>query len=193
MIANVHTGRKALICISLLIALTVELTISRAAAFAQNYGTGLLPPPSAGSAGNATVPSDSATPIPPSQPSEAADSTQMGTTAVPSDSSTTMQPSLPSTAGIATKLGIIASLLAVPVYGRGPLTVDFYVGLANPHGSLIYQWNFGDGAVSVMQASVYMLHVYQHPGTYVCSLNLTSAQGLSRTVFTTITVQPSQS
>lgn len=193
MIANVHIGRKALICISLLIALTVELTIFGAAAFAQNYGTGLLPPPSAGSAGNVTVPSDSATPTQPSQPSEASDVTQMGTTAVPSDPGTTMQPSLPSTAGIATQLGITATLLAVPVYGRGPLTVDFYVGLANPHGSLVYQWNFGDGAVSVMQASVYLLHVYQHPGTYLCSLSLTSAQGLTTTVFTRITVQPSQS
>ena len=192
MIANVQIGRKALICISLLIALTVELTIFGAATFAQNYATGLLPPPSAGTAGNATLPSDSATPTQPSQPSEASDATQMGTTAVPSDPGTTMQPSLPSTAGIATQ-GITATLLAVPVYGRGPLTVDFYVGLANRQGSLVYEWNFGDGAVSVMQASVYMLHVYQHPGTYVCSLNLTSAQGFSTTVFTTITVQPSQS
>src|ERR1700689_3039255 len=109
MIANVHIGRKTLIRISLLIALTVELTIFGAAAFAQNYGTGLLPPPSAGSAGTATVPSASAPPP---------------------------QPSLPSTAGIATQLGITATLLAVPVNGRGPLTVDFYVGLANPDGSL---------------------------------------------------------
>jgi PKD repeat protein len=160
MIANMHIGRKALIRISLLIPLTVELTIFGAAAFAQNYGTGLLPPPSAGSAGNATVPSDSATPT---------------------------QPSLPSTAGIATQLGITATLLAVPVNGRGPLTVDFYVGLANRQGSLVYQWNFGDGAVSVTQAGVYMLHVYQHPGTYLCSLSLTSAQGLTTTVFTRIT------
>src|SRR5271156_3104736 len=105
MIANVYIGRKALICISLLIALTVELTIFGAAAFAQNYGTGLLPPPSAGSAGNATVPSDSATPTQPSQPSEASDATQMGTTAVPSDPSTTMQPSQPATAGPAIPLG----------------------------------------------------------------------------------------
>jgi len=190
MIANAHIGRKTLICISLLIPLTVELTILGATAFGQNYGTGLPPPTSAGSAGNVTVPGDSATPT---QPSEASDANQMGTTAVPSDPGTTMQPSLPSEAGIATKLGITATLLAVPVYGMGPLTVAFYVGLATPHGSLVYQWNFGDGAVSVMQASVYMLHVYQQPGTYLCSLSLTSAQGLTTTVFTRITVQPSQS
>jgi len=193
MIANVHIVRKALICMSLWIALTVELAIFGAAAFAQNYGTALLPPPSAGSAEGATVSSDSATPIPPSLPSEAADSTQVETTAVPSDSSTTIQPNLPAKAGIATQSGITATLLAVPVNGRGPLTVDFYVGLANRQGSLVYEWNFGDGAVSVMQASVYMLHVYQHPGSYLCTLSLTSAQGLTTTVFTTITVQPSQS
>jgi PKD repeat protein len=104
-----------------------------------------------------------------------------------------MQPSPPAKVGIATQPGITATLLAVPVNGRGPLTVDFYVGLANPHGSLVYEWNFGDGAVTVMQASVYMLHVYQQPGTYLCTLSLTSAQGLTTTVFTTITVQASQS
>jgi hypothetical protein len=193
MIANVHLGRKGLICVSLLIALTAKLTIFGTAAFAQNYETGLLPPPSADSAGNASAPSDSATPTPPSPPSEASDPTQMGTTAAPNDPGTTMQPSLPSKSGIATQLGITPTLLAVPVYGMGPLTVDFYVGLANRQGSLVYEWNFGDGAVSVMQAGVYMLHVYQHPGTYLCTLSLTSAQGLTTTVFTTITVQPSQS
>jgi PKD repeat protein len=174
---------------SLWIALTVELTIFGAATFAQNYAPGLLPPSSASSAGSAT---DSATPISPNLPSEATDSTQMGTTAVPNDSST-MQPSLPAKAGIATQAGITATLLAVPVNGRGPLTVDFYVGLANRQGSLVYQWNFGDGTVSAMQASVYMLHVYQQPGSYLCTLSLTSSQGLTTTVFTTITVQPSQS
>jgi hypothetical protein len=71
MISNVHIVRKALICVSLWIALTVELTIFGAATFAQNYAPGLLPPPSAGSAGSATVLSDSATPIPPNLPSEA--------------------------------------------------------------------------------------------------------------------------
>jgi hypothetical protein len=193
MIANVHIGRKALICISLLIALTVELTIFRAAASAQNYGTGLLPPPSAGSAGNATVPSDSATPTQPSQLSEASDATQMETTAVPGDPGTTIPPSLPSTAGNAAQMGVTATLLGVPVNGTAPLTVGFYVGVANFRGSLAYQWNFGDGAESLLPAGVFMLHVYQHPGTYLCELNLTTLQGNSTTLFATITVQPSQS
>src|ERR1700677_418221 len=37
-----------------------------------------------------------------------------------------------------------ASLLAVPVVGTAPLTVDFYVGLANTSGSLEDEWVFGD-------------------------------------------------
>ena len=41
-----------------------------------------------------------------------------------------------------------ARLLAVPVVGTAPLTVDFYVGLANFPDSLFYEWNFGDGALS---------------------------------------------
>ena len=100
-----------------------------------------------------------------------------------------MLPSLPSGAGNAARMGVTATLLGVPVYGTAPLTVDFYVGLASPRGSLIYQWNFGDGAVSLLPAGVYMLHVYTHPGTYSCSLNLTTAHGQSTTLFTTITVR----
>jgi hypothetical protein len=52
----------------------------------------------------------------------------------------------------ATQMGIGATLLGVPVYGTAPLTVDFYVGLANPAGSLAYKWNFSDGAVSLLSA-----------------------------------------
>jgi len=59
------------------------------------------------------------------------------------------------------------SLLAVPVVGTAPLTVDFYVGLANTPVSLVYEWNFGDGAESFLPAEPYMLHVYQNPGTYM--------------------------
>ena len=86
----------------------------------------------------------------------------------------------------------IAGLLEVPAYGAAPLTFDFYVGLASPHSPLVYHWKFGDGAVSLIPAGPYMLHVYQHPGTYSCSLSLTTAQGKSTTVFTMITVKPHQ-
>lgn len=86
-----------------------------------------------------------------------------------------------------------ASLLAVPVVGTAPLTVDFYVGSANTHGSLIYEWNFGDSVESFLPADPYMIHVYQHPGIYTCELELTNAQGQSTTLQTTIVVRPHQS
>ena len=86
-----------------------------------------------------------------------------------------------------------ASLLAVPVVGTAPLTVDFYVGSANTHGSLIYEWNFGDSVESLLPADPYMIHVYQHPGIYTCEVELINAQGQSTTLQTTIVVRPHQS
>jgi len=163
MSTNLHIVRKAPICVFLLIVLTAELTASGAAAFAQNYGTGMQSAPVL--AGSAIVPGDFGTPLQPSPQSET---------------------------GNATRQGISATLLGVPVYGTAPLTVDFYVGIANPKGSPVYRWNFGDGAVSLLPAGVYMLHVYRHPGTYLCSLNLTTAQGRLTTAFSTIVVQPRQ-
>ena len=160
---NMHIVPKALISIFLLVVLTADLTATGAAAFAQNYGTGMQSAP--GSAGNAIVPGDSGRPLQPSPPSETSD---------------------------ATRQGISATVLAVPGYGTAPLTVDFYVAIANPEGSTVYRWNFGDGAMSLLPAGVYMLHVYRHPGTYLCSLRLTSTQRRSTTVFTTIVVQPRQ-
>jgi PKD repeat protein len=83
-----------------------------------------------------------------------------------------------------------ASLLAVPVVGTAPLTVDFYVGLANTSGSLLDEWIFGDGVELFLPGQPFMLHVYQHPGTYTCELGLIDAQGITTTVFATITVKP---
>ena len=85
-----------------------------------------------------------------------------------------------------------ASLLAVPVVGTAPLTVDFYVGSANTSGSLIYEWNFGDSVESFVPADPYMIHVYEHPGIYTCELELTNARGLSTTLQTTVVVRPHQ-
>jgi PKD repeat protein len=163
MSTNLHIVRKALIRVVVLFVLTAELTASGAAAFAQNYGTGMQSAPP--SAGNAIVPGNSGPPL---------------------------QPSLPPETGNAIRQGISATLLGVPVYGTAPLTVGFIVGIANSTVSPVYHWNFGDGAVSSLPAGVYMLHVYRQPGTYLCSLRLTTAQGRSTTVFTTIVVQPRQ-
>lgn len=95
-------------------------------------------------------------------------------------------------AGGTTRAGITATLLGVPVYGTAPLTVDFYVSIANPREPLVYQWNFGDGIVASLPGGVYVLHVYSHPGTYLCSLNLATARGSSTTLLTTIVVRSSR-
>jgi PKD repeat protein len=166
MTTNPHIVRNRLIHEILLIVLMAELSMFGAAASAQKYATGLAPAPSSSPTGNAMSSGAHGTPT---------------------------QPSPPMAANNASPMGITATLLGVPVYGTVPLTVDFYVGLAGPHGSIVYQWNFGDGAASLLRGGVYMLHVYQHPGTYLCSLNLTTAQGRSTTVFTTITVKSSGS
>jgi PKD repeat protein len=89
---------------------------------------------------------------------------------------------------IITKLSFDASLAAEPEYGMAPLSVDFEVTLANPPGSLSYQWNFGDGTVPSLPGAAFMPHLYRQPGTYVCSLTLTDLGGSSTTVFTTIIV-----
>ena len=83
-----------------------------------------------------------------------------------------------------------ASLLAVPLVGTAPHTVDFYVGLSNTPGTLLDEWVFGDGAKFFLPVQPFMLHVYQHPGTYTCELGLINAQRVTTTVFTTITVKP---
>jgi PKD repeat protein len=86
--------------------------------------------------------------------------------------------------------GINATLFGDPDYGSAPLTVDFMVILTNPPASMVYQWNFGDGSVSSLPATTVIPHIYQHAGTYLCSLIMTASGGQSSTVFTTIVVWP---
>jgi PKD repeat protein len=143
-------------------ALMAGLTILVTAASAQDYATGPASSPSPSSAGSAINSGASGTSIPP----------------IGAGNPSQPQPN--------------ASLLAVPVVGTAPLTVDFYVGLANTSGSLLYEWNFGDGAESFLPAEPYMLHVYQNPGKYMCELELVTPQGISTTAFTKITVKPRQ-
>jgi PKD repeat protein len=162
MMMDLHIVRKTLISAFLLMALMAELTILTTASSAQDYTTGPASVPSPISAGSAINSGASGTSIAPIGPGH------------PSQV-------LPS-----------ASLLAVPVVGAAPLTVDFSVGLANTPGSLLYEWNFGDGAVSFLPTEPYMLHVYQNPGTYICELELVTPQGISTIASTKITVTPPQ-
>jgi len=163
-----HIVRKTLTCAFLLIVLAAELTLLATTASAQNYGTGM-----------SSVPYSSATANPMSPGTY--DSPSFGMYGMPTPPIISSNPSqaVPN-----------ASLLAVPVVGTAPLTVDFYVGIANTPGSLLDEWIFGDGADSFLPAQPFMLHVYQHPGTYTCELGLINAQGITTTVFATIIVKP---
>jgi PKD repeat protein len=116
-----------------------------------------------------------------------------GSTAASDGAATTVQPSSQLTPGEANQAPLNAELLAQPTYGTAPLTVDFAVIIASSAGSLTYQWNFGDGAVSSLPFAAYFPHVYQRPGTYWCYLTLTGAGGRSATVFTPVIVLPRQS
>ena len=168
MITSLHIVRKALTCAFLLVVLAAEITLFATTASAQNYGTAM-----------ASVPYSSATANPMS----------LGTYNPPSFGMYGM-PTPPTISSNPSQAVPNASLLAVPVVGTAPLTVDFYVGLANTPGSLLDEWIFGDGVELFLPAQPFMLHVYQHPGTYTCELGLINAQGVTTTVFARITVKP---
>jgi PKD repeat protein len=171
MIMNLHIVRTAATSAILLIVLAAEMTLFARTASGQNYGTGI-----------ASAPDSSATANPMSFGTY--NSPRFGTYGLPHAPIGTSNPS---------QAAPNASLLAVPVVGTAPLTVDFYVGLANTSGSLEDEWVFGDGVEIFLPPQPFMLHVYQNPGTYTCELGLINAQGITTTVFATITVNPAVS
>jgi PKD repeat protein len=171
MITILQIVRKALACAFVLIVLAAELTLFATTASPQNYGTGMASAPSSGATANAMGFGTYNTP-------------SFGTYGMPTPPIRSSNPS---------QAAPNASLLAVPVVGTAPLTVDFYVGLANNPGSVLDEWSFGDGAELFLPAQPYMIHVYQHPGTYTCELGLIDAQGVTTTVFATITVKKNPS
>jgi PKD repeat protein len=160
MTINMHILRKIVIGVFLSMAPMAELTILATATSARDYATGLAPAPSTISAGSPINSAASGTSNPPIG--------AVNPSQVPPN----------------------ASLLALPVVGTAPLTVDFYIGLPNTPGSLLYEWNFSDGAESFQLAEPYILHVYQNPGTYICELDLVTPRGSSTTAFAKITVKP---
>jgi PKD repeat protein len=164
MITSRHIFRKALTCAFLPLVLAAELTLFATTASAQNDGTGIAS-------------------VPYSSPNTTSFGTHsFGTNGTQNPPIGTSNPS---------QAAPNASLLAVLVFGTAPLTVDFYVGLANtPGGSLLDEWIFGDGVELFLPAQPFMLHVYEHPGTYTCEFGLVNAQGITTTVFATITVKP---
>jgi PKD repeat protein len=173
MITSQHIVRKASTCAILLIVLAAELALFATTASAQNYAIQNY------ETGMSSAQYSSAT----------ANAMSFGTYNTPS-SGTYGMPAAPIRTSNPSEAVPNASLLAVPVVGTAPLTVDFYVGLANTPGALLDEWIFGDGAELFLPGQPFMLHVYQNPGTYTCELGLINAQGITTTVFTTITVKP---
>jgi PKD repeat protein len=159
---DMHVVRKIVIGVFLSMALMAELPRLATATSAQDYA------------------SDPASASPPISAGSPINSAASGTSNLPIG---TVNPS---------QAPPNASILAVPVVGNAPLTVDFFIGLASTPGSFLYEWNFGDGAEAFLPAEPYMLHVYQNPGSYICELELVTPRGISTTAFTKITVKPRQ-
>lgn len=78
---------------------------------------------------------------------------------------------------------VTGSMLAAPPYGIAPMRVGFFVLADDPEGVgfLTYSWNFGDGTVSALPPELYIFHTYAKPGTYLCSLVVTTVDGRSQT------------
>jgi PKD repeat protein len=78
---------------------------------------------------------------------------------------------------------VSGSMMAAPPYGIAPMRVGFFVLADDPEGIgfLTYSWNFGDGTVSALPPELYIFHTYQNPGTYSCSLTITTVDGRSQT------------
>jgi PKD repeat protein len=83
------------------------------------------------------------------------------------------------------------TMAAVPGYGPAPLTVGFFVNTVDPEGKgfVSYVWNFGDGQVS-MDPPLTFFHTYKTAGTYVATVNATTADGRVAVAYVGVTVRP---
>jgi hypothetical protein len=87
---------------------------------------------------------------------------------------------------------ITGSMMAAPPYGLAPMRVGFFVLADDPEGLgfLTYSWNFGDGTVSALPPELYIFHTYFKPGTYACTLTVTTVDGRSQTFRQGVVVKP---
>jgi PKD repeat protein len=85
----------------------------------------------------------------------------------------------------------VITMTAVPGYGPAPLSVGFFVNTVDPEGKgfVSYLWNFGDGQVS-MAPPLTFFHTYNTPGTYVATVNATTADGRTAIAYVGVTVRP---
>ncbi|MBU1640685.1 MAG: tandem-95 repeat protein [Proteobacteria bacterium] len=81
----------------------------------------------------------------------------------------------------------VASIDISTVNGPAPLTVDVSANNSIDYdGTLIsYNWNFGDGSVSVYENDN---HTFEIPGTYIIILKVTDNSGSASTTQTTVTI-----
>ena len=85
----------------------------------------------------------------------------------------------------------LITMTAVPGYGPAPLSVGFFVNTVDPEGKgfVSYVWNFGDGQVS-MNPPLTFFHTYAVAGSYVATVNATTAVGRIAIAYVGVTVRP---
>jgi len=85
----------------------------------------------------------------------------------------------------------LITMTAVPGYGPAPLSVGFFVNTVDPEGKgfVSYVWNFGDGQVS-MDPPLTFFHTYAVAGSYVATVNATTADGRTAIAYVGVTVRP---
>jgi parallel beta-helix repeat protein len=83
----------------------------------------------------------------------------------------------------------VAALTVTPSGGVAPLAVTADASAStDPQGAaLTYAFDFGDGTVLPAQTSATANHVYQSPGTYLATVTVNSATGLSSSTSATVT------
>lgn len=84
----------------------------------------------------------------------------------------------------------IAAFSASTTYGPAPMNVSFDASdSSDPNGdALTYSWTFGDGTSG---QGAFVNHVYQNPGSYTATLNVSDGQGSDQETTSIIVTDPS--
>lgn len=83
-------------------------------------------------------------------------------------------------------------LYVAPTYGVAPLTVGGLADVLDPEGAEVveYEWNFGDGHVSVLPPPNIVTNTYVTPGSYIVRLRVSTADGRSASALVGVLVEP---
>lgn len=102
-------------------------------------------------------------------------------------SSTILVTVLPS--GTTTLSALIASLQVNPASGAPSLPVVLSAGVKNAANAIArYEWTFGDGSGTVVTTGPTTTHTYASTGSYVASVRVVDAKGLSSTASASVLV-----